>query len=65
VPLKDPAWMRVSDVHDIPAELRNEMEHFFQVYKDLEEEKVETRGFGNRSEAEALVDAARERATAT
>ena len=21
VPLKDPAWMRISDVHDIPAEL--------------------------------------------
>ena len=39
VPLKDPAWMRVSDVHDIPAELRNEIEHFFQVYKDLEAEK--------------------------
>ena len=29
VPLKDTAWMRVSDVHDIPAELRNEIEHFF------------------------------------
>ena len=53
VPLKDPAWMRVSDVHDIPAELRNEIEHFFQVYKDLEEAKVETRGYGNRAEAEA------------
>ena len=48
VPLKDTAWMRVSDVHDIPAELRNEIEHFFQVYKDLEEAKVETRGYGNR-----------------
>ena len=42
VPLKDPAWMRVADVHDIPSELRNEIEHFFQVYKDLEEAKVET-----------------------
>ena len=54
VPLKDPAWMRVSDVHDIPAELRNEVEHFFQVYKDLEEAKVETRGYGNRAEAELV-----------
>ena len=44
VPLKDPALMRIHDVHDIPPELRNEIEHFFQVYKDLEEEKVETRG---------------------
>jgi inorganic pyrophosphatase len=53
--------MRVHDVHDIPPELRNEIEHFFQVYKDLEAEKVETRGFGNRAEAETVVDEARER----
>ena len=63
VPLKDPAWMRVSDVHDIPAELRNEIEHFFQVYKDLEQEKVETRGYGNRADAEQVVAEARARAT--
>ena len=62
VPLKDPAWMRVSDVHDIPAELRNEIEHFFQVYKDLEEVKVETRGYGNRADAERIVGEARARA---
>jgi inorganic pyrophosphatase len=66
VPLKDPAWMRVADVHDIPPELRNEIEHFFQVYKDLETGKsTETRGFGNRAEAEELIAAARDRATAT
>ena len=62
VPLKDPAWMRVSDVHDIPAELRNEIEHFFQVYKDLEEAKVETHGYGNRADAERVVAEARARA---
>jgi inorganic pyrophosphatase len=62
VPLKDPAWMRLSDVHDIPAELRNEIEHFFQVYKDLEEAKVETHGFGNRADAERVVAEARARA---
>ncbi len=64
VPLKDPAWMRVADVHDIPPELRNEIEHFFQVYKDLETGKsTETRGFGNRTEAERLIAEARERAS--
>ena len=62
VPLGDPAWMRVSDVHDIPPELRNEIEHFFQVYKDLEKDKTETRGYGNRAEADAIIDAARARA---
>jgi inorganic pyrophosphatase len=51
--------MRVSDIHDVPAELRNEIEHFFQVYKDLEGKKTETRGFGNRAEAVEAIEAAR------
>jgi inorganic pyrophosphatase len=64
VPLKDPAWMRTTDVHDVPPELRNEIEHFFQVYKDLEVGKGETvtHGFGNRTEAERVVEDARARA---
>ena len=51
----------MSDIHDVPPELRNEIEHFFQVYKDLEEKKTETRGFGNRAEGVAAVEAARAR----
>jgi inorganic pyrophosphatase len=44
--------------------LRDEIEHFFQRYKDLEpEKKTETRGWGNRSEATAIVSAARGRAS--
>ena len=62
VPLKDPAWSRVADIHDVPPEYRAEIEHFFAVYKDLEEKKVETGGFGNRSEAEEIVAQARDRA---
>jgi inorganic pyrophosphatase len=63
VPLKDPAWLRTTDVHDVPPELRNEIEHFFQVYKDLEAGRGETRtqGFGNRSDAERVVERARAR----
>jgi inorganic pyrophosphatase len=64
VPLRDTAWMRVHDVHDIPAEFRDEIEHFFQVYKQLEEKKTDTRGFGNRADAERLIDEARARASA-
>ena len=56
--------MRIEDVHDVPPELRNEIEHFFQVYKDLELGRGETttRGFGNRDDAAAVVAAARARA---
>jgi inorganic pyrophosphatase len=62
VPLRDTAFMRVHDVHDIAPEFRDEIEHFFQVYKDLEEKKTETRGFGNRTEAERIIEEARARA---
>jgi inorganic pyrophosphatase len=61
VPLKDPLWSAISDVHDIPAALRDELEHFFQVYKLLEEKKTETRGFGNRAEALRFIADARDR----
>jgi inorganic pyrophosphatase len=61
VPLNDPSWSGVSDIHDVPAQLRNEIEHFFQVYKDLEEKKTVTRGFGNRADAQAVIEASRQR----
>ena len=32
-----------------PPEFRDEIEHFFQVYKQLEDKETETRGFGNRA----------------
>jgi inorganic pyrophosphatase len=65
VPLADPSFERVSDIHDVNAELRDEIEHFFQRYKDLEpEKKTVTRGWGNRSEADTILAAARERVSA-
>jgi inorganic pyrophosphatase len=63
VPTNDPAWERVADIHDVAAELRNEIEHFFQVYKDLERHAMtETRGYGNRSDAEQVIAVSRRRA---
>ena len=34
VPLRDPVWANVHDIHDVAAPYRQEIEHFFQVYKD-------------------------------
>lgn len=59
--LNDPAWARVHDIHDLQPEYRDEIEHFFQVYKQLEKRKTATRGFGNRSEALAIIQSARAR----
>jgi inorganic pyrophosphatase len=62
--LNDPAWARVHDIHDLQPEYRDEIEHFFQVYKQLEKKKTATRGFGNRSEALAIIQSARARLSA-
>jgi inorganic pyrophosphatase len=61
---RDPAWLRVADIGDVHPEFRDEIEHFFQVYKDLEKKKTSTRGFGDRTDALAIIAAARERAQA-
>ena len=62
VPLGDPSYSTVHDIHDVNPELRDEIEHFFQRYKDLEPSKrTETRGWGNRAEADEILSRARAR----
>ena len=47
VPAGDPRWDWIQDVDDIPEFTRNEIEHFFEHYKDLEPNKwVKTEGWG-------------------
>ena len=54
----DPRWAPIQDVDDIPQFQRKEIEHFFEHYKDLEPGKwVRTEGWGNASEAEAIIEA--------
>ncbi|HEX3454469.1 MAG TPA: inorganic diphosphatase [Gaiellaceae bacterium] len=62
VPLRDPLWSATHDIHDVPSSLREEIEHFFQVYKDLEDKETRTSGFGNRAEALEELESARRRA---
>ncbi len=55
-------WSHVSDIDGLPMTLLNEIEHFFQVYKDLEGHKVATDGYEDRASAEMVISAAFERA---
>jgi len=59
VPIRDPRWEPVIDLPDLPPHLVAEIEHFFQIYKDLEAGKqVSTRGWEGRAAAEqAVLDA--------
>jgi inorganic pyrophosphatase len=61
VPLRDPMWSQVHDLDGLPRPLLDEIEHFFQVYKDLEGHVVVTDGFEPRSEALSVIHEARER----
>jgi inorganic pyrophosphatase len=61
VPLRDPLWSHVADLGGIPQPLLNEIEHFFQVYKDLEGHRVTTDGFEELAAAEAVILAAQRR----
>jgi inorganic pyrophosphatase len=62
VPLQDPAWSHVERLDDLRPTLRAEVEHFFAVYKDLEEKPTGTEGFRDVDEALTVVADARRRA---
>jgi inorganic pyrophosphatase len=64
VPLRDPMWSQIRDLPDLNENLLNEIQHFFQVYKDLENKPVSTEGFGTRTEAAAVIAEARRAASA-
>ena len=64
VPLRDPSWSHVQDLDGLPQPLLNEIEHFFQVYKDLEGHKVVTDGYEDRASAARTIADAFERAKA-
>ena len=54
VPVSDPVWSHRSDISDLNPHRLKEIEHFFQVYKDLEKKKVDVGGWGNAEEAIAI-----------
>jgi inorganic pyrophosphatase len=62
VPYKDPRWTHIQDLDDVPQQTRNELEHFFARYKDLEPGKwVKVEGWDSAAAAEQLVVEAQER----
>ena len=59
----DPRMEGLQDIEDVPAYERLEIQHFFEVYKELEPGKnVEGFNWVGRAEAEAEIEATRKRA---
>ncbi|MFN2617885.1 MAG: inorganic diphosphatase [Thermoleophilaceae bacterium] len=61
VPLHDPGWNTIDQLEDLSDQLRDEIAHFFSIYKDLEQKAVKVDGWYSREEAIKEIEASRER----
>jgi inorganic pyrophosphatase len=62
VPLHDPGWNSLEEIEDLPELMRQEIAHFFAVYKDLDPDREsEVKGWGDRAKALETIESARRR----
>lgn len=61
VPAHDPRYEEIRQVADLGPHVRRELEHFFEIYKDLEGRTMQTRCWGHREEAQKLIGESRTR----
>ena len=63
VPCSDPNWNQLETLDDVAKQMRDEIEHFFSIYKDLEQKTVKVRGWFSREDAIEEIKASRKRYT--
>lgn len=56
VPINDPRWHHVTDIHEIPPHLLNEIENFFLTYKRLEAKVVTSEGWEDAAKAKVYLN---------
>lgn len=61
VPVSDPLMNKLNDINDVNEHFKKEVEHFFKVYKDLENKKVTTNGFGDKAAAIKMIQECKDR----
>jgi inorganic pyrophosphatase len=61
VPLSDPNWNTMERLEDISQPLRDEISHFFSIYKQPEGKEVQVEGWFPREQALEEIDQARRR----
>jgi inorganic pyrophosphatase len=61
VPLNDPLWNHIKILSDVPPHLLKEIEHFFSVYKELEQKKVGVEGWKDKDSALQAIQESKER----
>lgn len=58
VPAGDSRWATTTDIDDLDVHLRRELEHFFAVYKELEDKKTAVLGWRGVDESQRIITAA-------
>ena len=61
IDVKPVGLFKIEDLNDVPPHLLKEIEHFFSIYKELEEKVTEVEGWGSKAEAIEIIKKARER----
>lgn len=61
VPVRNPRFDQIRAMEEVPDHVRLEIEHFFEIYKELEERTVRTRGWRGLTEARDAIAKSRER----
>lgn len=56
VPVSDPIWNKLHRLEEVNTHLIREIEHFFEVYKDLEKKKVSVEGWEDEKKAIQVYD---------
>lgn len=57
VPIDDPRWRHMNDIHEVPPHLLNEIENFFLTYKRLEAKVVTSEGWSDADSTKAYLNA--------
>jgi inorganic pyrophosphatase len=55
VPVSDPKWNYIGDLSEVNEHLKKEIEHFFQIYKELEKKKVGIEGWDSKEAAIRII----------
>ena len=61
IPISDPLWNHIQNLDEVPPHLLKEIEHFFNVYKDLEDKKTSVEGWANKAAAYDIIEESRQR----
>lgn len=61
VPLRDPFWNHIERLSDVPPHLLKEIEHFFSIYKELEEKETKVEGWEEHESAIKIIKESRRR----